>query len=150
MAQAKTVRGVKLLVKIGDGGSPETFTHNCSINAARSFELASQVNEFAVPDCDDPDLMAWLEREKISIGSTINGAGILNSDDIPFFSAYAISPDPKNVRCVVDVPGADGGGYWPGAFLLTTFGITGDRGGKVEVNLAFQSTGIVGPYVLNP
>lgn len=143
MAQAKSVRGTKLLVKIGDGGAPETFTHNCSINAARSFQLTSQTNDFAVPDCDDPDLMAWLEREKVSIGGTIQGAGILNSDDLPFFEDYARSPDPKNVRVVVDVPGADGGGFWAGAWLLTDFQINGDRGAKVDVSLTMQSTGIL-------
>lgn len=148
MAQAKSARGTKLLIKIGDGGSPETFTHNCTISGARSFQLQSQTNDFAIPDCDDPDLMAWLEREKVSVGGTIQGAGVLNTPDLPFFEAYARSPDPKNVRVVVDVLGADGGGYWSGAWLLSDFQVSGDRGQKIEANLTMVSSGIL-TFTLN-
>ena len=143
MAQAKTVRGTKLLIKIGDGATPEVFEHNCTINGARSFQLSSQTNDFVVPDCDDPDLLAWIEREKVSVGGTINGAGILNSEDLPFFEEYARSADPKNCMVTVDVPGTDGGGHWDGAFLLTDFQINGDRGSKIEVTLTMQSTGVL-------
>lgn len=141
MAQAKTVKGVKILVKIGDGGDPEAFTHNCSISGARSFQLSSQTNDVNVPDCDDPDLMAWLEREKVSVGATVQGAGVVNTPDIEFFHNYATSPDGKNCRIVVDVPGADGGGYWEGEFLCTDFQISGDRGAKGECSITLVSNG---------
>lgn len=143
MAQAKTVRGTKILVKIGDGGSPEAFTHNCSVNGARSFQLTSQTNDVNVPDCDDPDLMAWIESEKVSLGATVSGAGILNSPDTEFFYNYAKSPDAKNCRIVVDVAGADGGGYFAGAFLCTDFQINGDRGNKALIQITLKSTGEV-------
>jgi predicted secreted protein len=143
MAQAKTARGTKLLIKIGDGGSPEAFVHNCSISGARSFQLTSQTNDVNVPDCDDPELMAWLEREKVSLGATIQGAGVLNTPDLEFFYDYASSSDPKNIRVVVDVPGADGGGYFSGAFHCTDFQISGDRGQKTDFTATFQSTGEV-------
>lgn len=141
MAQAKTARGTKLLVKIGDGGDPESFTHNCTINGARSFQLTSQTNDVNVPDCDDPDLMAWIEREKVSLGATIQGAGILNTPDVEFFFDYAKDSDPKNVRVVVDVIGADGGGYFEGSFHCTDFQINGDRGQKQDCSITLQSTG---------
>lgn len=141
MAQAKAVRGTKILVKIGDGGSPETFTHNCSVNGARSFQLSSQTNDVNVPDCDDPDLIAWIEREKVSLGATIQGAGICNTPDVEFFFNYAKDSDPRNVRVVVDVAGADGGGYFAGAFLCTDFQVNGDRGSKADVSITLQSSG---------
>ena len=110
MALAKTVKGTKILVKVGDGGDPETFAHNCSINGARSFQLSAGTNENNVPDCDDPDLIAWVVREKVSLSGTVQGAGVCNTDDIPTFEEWARDPDPRNCRIVVDVPGADGGG----------------------------------------
>jgi hypothetical protein len=144
MALAKSMRGTRLLIKIGDGAVPEVFTHNCSINAQRAFTRSSQLNEFNVPDCNDPDLMAVTEREKVSLSSTITGSGILNTPDVPFFNAYYESASPKNVRVAMDqVLGADGGGFWSGAFLLESIEFSGDRGGKTEVTLTLQSTGAI-------
>lgn len=143
MAQAKTVRGTKILVKVGDGGTPEVFAHNCSINGARSFQLSAGTNEVAVPDCDDPELMAWLVREKVSVSATVQGAGVCNTPDIELFQAWAASSDAKNCRIVVDVPGADGGGYWSGAFHCTDFTISGDRGQSSEISVTLVSTGEV-------
>lgn len=142
MAQAKTVKGTKILVMIGDGASPsESFAHNCSVNGARSFQLSAQTNDVNVPDCDDPDLMAWIEREKVSLGATVQGAGVTNTPDVEFFFNYAKSPDPKNCRVVIDVPGADGGGYFAGAFHCTDFQVSGDRGAKSDISITLQSTG---------
>lgn len=143
MADAETMRGTKLLIKIGDGATPEVFTHNCSINGARSMTLSAGTNETSVPDCDDPDLMAWVGREKVSLSAQIQGAGVLNTPDIPFFDGYFRSPDPKNCRVVVDVPGADGGGYWAGAFHLTEFAVDGDRGTKANFAATMVSDGSV-------
>lgn len=144
MAQAKTARGTKLLIKIGDGGSPsETFAHNCSVNAARSFQLSANTNDTNVPDCDDPDLMAWVEREKVSLSGTVNGAGVLNTPDLEFFFDYVADSDPKNCKIVVDVPGSDGGRVFTGSFLCTDFQISGDRGQKTDMSITLQSTGAI-------
>lgn len=144
MTQAVTLRGTNILVKIGDGASPETFTHNCSINGARSFQLQTQTNDVAVPDCDDPNLMAWIESEKVSLSATVAGAGVTNVGDVPFFYAYAVSPDPRNCRIVINAgSGVNGNGYFAGAFLCTDFQVNGDRGQKSNVSIALKSTGIV-------
>jgi len=143
MAQAKTARGTKLLIKVGDGGSPEAFTHNCSINAARSFQLQAQTNDVNVPDCDDPDLMAWIESEKVSLKATIQGAGVCNTPDIEFFFGWVSDSDTKNVKVVVDVPGADGGIIFSGAFHCTDFQLSGDRGQKTNFTMTAGSSGEV-------
>lgn len=144
MTQAVTLRGTKILVKIGDGATPETFTNNCSINGARSFQLQCQTNDTAVPDCDDPDLMAWIESEKVSLNATVSGAGVTNVGDVPFFYAYAASPDPRNCRIVIDAgSGVNGNGYFAGAFLCDGFTVSGDRGNKSDISITLKSTGVV-------
>lgn len=143
MAQAKTVKGTKLLIMIGDGETPESFVHTCSVSAARSFQLQAQTNDVNVPDCDDPELMAWVESEKISLQATLQGAGVVNSPDIKTLQALVTQSDPVNCRVVVDVAGADGGGYWEGAFLFTDFTISGDRGQKADLNFSAKSSGAV-------
>lgn len=149
MAQAETVRGTKLLVKIEDPLAPGTYTHNCSINGQRSVQFSSQTNDTNVPDCDDPDLMAWVEREKVSLSATIQGAGTLHTPDVTLFYRYMADSDPWNVRFVIDVPGASGGVYFHGAFLCTDWQAGGDRGAKSDGSVTLQSSGVVG-YTPNP
>lgn len=144
MAAVKHARGVKLLLKVGDGAGPEVFTAKCSINAARGISFSAQTNDFNVPDCADPDLIAWIVREKVSLSVSINGAGILNTPDVEPFFVWFASELSKNCQLhLADVLAADGGGYFAGAFHLTDFQITGDRGGKMEVSLTLASDGAV-------
>jgi len=137
----KYARGVKLLIMVGDGGSPEVFTAFCTINAARSVVGEAATNDFNIPDCEDPDALGWLVREKVSLQYTAQGAGILNTPDVQAFSDWLIDPDPRNCQIIVDVPAADGGVIFAGMFHLTHFEITGDRGNKMEATLNLISDG---------
>lgn len=143
MAAVKHARGVKLLLKVGDGASPETFTAFCTINAARSLKGVATTNEFNIPDCADPDALAWVVREKVSLSYSVSGAGILNTPDVQDFADWLADEASKNCQIVVDVPSADGGVIFEGAFHLTDFEITGDRGGKMQANLTLASDGEV-------
>lgn len=143
MAAVQHARGVKLLIKVVDDTSPDVFTAFCTVNAARGITFTSAVNEFNIPDCSDPDLIGWLAREKVSLSIGVTGAGILNTPDVDAFFAWWKSEDSKNCHIVVDVPAADGGIIFEGAFHLTEFAITGDRGGKMEANITLASDGEV-------
>lgn len=143
MAIIKHARGVKLVLKVGDGASPEVFTALCSINAARGITFTSATNEFPAIDCDDPERIAWLLREKASLSAAVTGAGTLNTPDIQTFYDWLTSPDSKNCQVIVDVPSADGGVIFEGAFHETDFAITGDRGNKQECTITLASDGDV-------
>jgi hypothetical protein len=144
MATVKHARGVKLLVKVGQGdGPPETYEAFCTINAARSIAGEAATNDFNIPDCDDPDAMGWLAREKVSLSYSVSGAGILNTPDTELFAEWLADPLSRNCEIVVDVPAADGGVIFAGLFHLTTFEITGDRGSKMEANITLVSDGPV-------
>jgi len=143
MAAVKHARGVKLLLKVGNGASPEVFAAFCSINAARGISFSSTTNDFNIPDCDDPETIAWVAREKDGLSVAVTGAGILNTPDVEEFYDWFVSPESKNCQIVVDVPSVDGGVIFEGAFHLTDFEITGDRGGKMENSLSLASDGEV-------
>lgn len=145
MAAVKHMRGVKLLIKVGDGAEPsEAFTTYCSINSDRGISFAAQTNDQVIPDCDDPDLTAWLGREKVSISGDISGAGMLNTPDTEAFFNWVASANTRNVQVHLDgVAGADGGGYWQGAYHCTAFNVTGARGGKAECTITLSSDGEV-------
>jgi predicted secreted protein len=143
MAAVTHARGVKLLLKVGDGNAPEAFGAYCTINAARGITFTSATNEFNVPDCTDPDLIGWLAREKVSLSVGVSGAGMLNTPDVQDFFDWWKSENSKNCQIVVDVPSANGGVIFEGLFHLTEFAITGDRGGKMESTLSLASDGEV-------
>ena len=143
MAAVKHARGVKLLLKVGDGEDPEVFSAFCSINASRGISFTSATRDFAVPDCTDPDEIAWLAREKESLSVSVTGAGMVNTPDVQAFFDWFKSEDSKNCQVVVDVPSVDGGVIFEGAFHLTEFSITGDRGGKMETSISLASDGEV-------
>jgi predicted secreted protein len=143
MATIKHARGVKLLLKVGNGATPEVFNTFCSINAARGITFTSATNEFPAIDCDDPEKVAWLLREKASLSAAVTGAGTLNTPDVAAFFAWQVSPDSKNCQVVVDVPAADGGVVFEGAFHETDFEITGDLGAVQQCSITLASDGEV-------
>lgn len=142
MSLAKVLAGKRLLILIGDGAEPETFAHPCLINAARGITLSAESNTTRIPDCDDPELMAWAKRQKVALSATISGAGVLHMPNAEYFSDWFASADAKNVHVSLDgVLEADGGGLLHGAFILTSFEVTGDLGGYVQASITLESDG---------
>jgi hypothetical protein len=143
MALVKHARGVKLVLKVGDGNTPENFAPLCTINAQRSIKGTATTNKFNIPDCADPDLLAWVVTEKVSLEYVVTGAGILNTPDVQTFHDWLADENSRNCQIVVDVPSADGGVIFEGAFHLTDFDLSGDRGAKMLANLSLSSDGQV-------
>lgn len=144
MAPVTTMSGTKVVVQIGDGATPtEAFAADCMINTERGIQFNVDTNEFLVPDCDNPDDPAWKETVKDGLSCTINGSGLMHTPNTETWFDWLKSPDTKNCRVVVNVLAAAGGGYWQGAFHLTSFEITGNRSSKAEVSVTLVSNGVV-------
>lgn len=143
MAKPKTFNGTKLLVQIGDGASPEVFTHSCLINASRQIQFTSDTNDFVVPDCADPDAPGFKERVVDGLGAEITGAGVAGSDLIEALFDWWKTGDSKNIRVAIDVPTGDGGGYWSMAAKLPSFSVSGDRSQKGQFECSILSDGVV-------
>ena len=126
MTAVPRVTGSKLLVKIGDGASPEVFTPDCLINTSRGIQFQTDTNEYIQPDCDNPDDPAWKSVTKDGLSATINGAGMLYTSSLKDWFTWYASDDAKNIQFAVNVLLAAGGGCWQGAFKLTNFEITSD------------------------
>lgn len=142
MADVAVANGVKLLVQIGDGASPEVFAHDCLINTDRGLAFSVDTNEIIVPDCDDPDLMAWKQVMKDGAMLTVTGAGVLHTTTAKSqWYDWLVSPSTKNVRVNLNVSNALGGGYWEGSFHLTAFEVTGTRNDKLLANVTLVSDG---------
>jgi hypothetical protein len=142
MAQPTTRRWTKLTIWPGDGASPEDFTSQVCGLTSKGFTLAGETTDTVVPDCDDPDLPAWVERTTRSLSATLSGSGVMAEETLAFWRTWALSGEEKNVRVALDLAGTDG--YFAGAFVLTSFELTGEEGnGKINIALEMASTGAI-------
>ncbi|WP_309086465.1 phage tail tube protein [Chelativorans sp.] len=141
----KPMNGTSLLIQISDGGSPETFAHDCLINTERGIQFASETNRQVIPECEgDPDQPAWSVVSVDGLSATIPGSGMLNTSSVPEWFAWFRSGASKNVRVLLNgVPAADGGGHWAGAFKLTGWEVTGTRNEKATSSVTLESDGPV-------
>lgn len=137
----KGAKGTKLLVKLGDGNSPEQYLHPCTINAEREFALELNVNESVEPNCEDPDEAGWVVRDGISKSGTITGQGMLNTPDYDDWFDWFDSAVSRQCLVVLDVDAADGGRIVTGQFLLTQLAMSGNKGERMQGSVTLQSTG---------
>ena len=143
MAEVKHARGTKLLLKVASVAAPTVFTTFCSINAERGITFTAGANDQDIPDCDNPDKIAWVVREKTNLSVSITGSGVLDTSDVQKFYDWLISENTLPVKVIVDVPAASGGVTFTGPFHLTEFSITGDRGEKMQASIGLSSSGAV-------
>lgn len=144
MAPIKHASGVKLLLKVGDGASPEQFTTFCSINADRGVQFQAGEQTFEIADCADPEAVAWVTSEITSLRVAFSGAGTLDTPDLGDFFDWWKAGATKNCQLVLDVPALDGGVIFEGGFKLPSFEVTSSgRGSKVNVSISGASDGEV-------
>jgi hypothetical protein len=138
MAYPTVLRGTKLLIKLGDGGSPEVFTAPCAL-ATKAFNRSSTANEFNVADCANPDAPVWTNRVKSALSSTITGTGSLAKESLDMYESFLAQVDPKNCQITLDY--SVGPRNYQGAYLMTTFNITGEQDGLIQAEIELQSSG---------
>lgn len=143
MAAVNYTRGVKLVLKIGDGASPEVFTAMCSINAERGITFNAQTSDETIPDCADLDAIAWVAREKQTLSVDVTGGGMLDKGNVKTMWDFFEADTSTNCQIVLDDDTAANVITFEGAFQLTSFEITGNRGEKVTTSLSLSSDGAV-------
>ena len=141
MAQAKTLRFAQQLLMIGDGATPtEAFEAPCGLTTL-NLTVNIETNTVNVPDCDDPDLPAWLVSDEVSKQMVVGGQGVLDTDSMQIYRDWLMAGGEKNIRWFTDGLAADGGGYWQAPALMTTYEETGERGQRWNVNVGFTMNG---------
>lgn len=140
MARPTTLRGSKLLIKIGDGASPEVFVAPCALTT-KSFNRSASMNEFNIADCDDPDAPIWTERVKSALTASLSGSGTLAKESLDLYEEAFADQDSRNVQVTIDY--AVGPRTYVGRYHLATLNITGEQDGLIQVEMEWQSNGPV-------
>lgn len=143
MAAVNYTRGVKLLIKVSQGGSPETFAALCTVNADRGITFNAQTNDANIIDCLNPDALAWLSREKQSLSIDVTGGGMSHKNDVKKLWDWWEGEESKNCQIILDDDDTDNIVTFEGLFHLTQFDLTGTRGEKVQSTLTLSSDGEV-------
>lgn len=141
MAQAKSIRFGKQMILLGDGASSEVFTAPCGFSEI-TMTVNIESNTVNIPDCDDPDLAAWLATDIVSQQMTLQGSGLLEQDAMQVWHSwwFTNAGEERNVRYFRDLSAASGGGYFQGPATLTAYEETGSRGQRWQssVGIAFN------------
>ena len=133
----------KLLTQFGNGANPEVFAHACTINTSQDFTVEATTTESTEPNCQDPDAPGWVLRSVDTLSASINGAGTMDPMSYGKLRDQQLSGEPINTRVLLDLPAAQGGGWYAGRFVITSLGIAKEGKGYVSCTIALQSDGEV-------
>lgn len=140
MATPDVFSGEELLIQIGDGASPEAFTHRCMINGQRSLSRSASTTQEVVPDCDDPSAPGWVQTEIDSLTATIQGEGMIDIASLEFFDLWYESGESKTIKAKINRPGAR---TYTGKYKLSQLDYTGQRKTKATASITMVSDGPV-------
>lgn len=139
MAQGVTASGRKMLIKLGNGATPEVFAAPCAMTS-RGLSRTKTVNASNTPDCATPDAIQWDDQEATGRSWSVSGSGKLLKDNVATWDAFFLDDDGGNIQ--VDIVFADGGiRRYTGAGHLTEFSLTGEDGDKVTYDITITGSG---------
>ena len=138
MAAPTTARFGKFKILLGDGADPEVFTAPCGFTS-KSLQLTKNLTEVNLPDCDDPDAVAWVGRDAQSLSAQVSGEGVLNSESVDKWLAAFESVESISVKVIIEFPAKTI--TWTGKMHVSTFSPTSEQGGRVTASVELQSDG---------
>lgn len=143
MAFVAPVAGEQLLIKVGDGATPETFTHPCLINTDRAFEGSASASSTAVADCATPSNPAKTVRVVQSVDFKASGSGVLDATSVKAYWDWLAAGTQKNCKIIQNLAGSAGGWTASGPFILTAFAITGSARDKQTCTITLEAADAV-------
>jgi TP901-1 family phage major tail protein len=123
--------GRTLLIKIGDGADPETFSNLCGLKS-RSFSLSLNEIDTTIPSCTNPgDVVEGTSRPGISKKTFTGSGAYVSSAAQAAFNTYVVNGTQFNAQIIVPQFGT-----FAGPYFVTNYELTGD----VENNMEFSAT----------
>jgi hypothetical protein len=138
MAQPTTARFGKFRVKLGVDGSPDTYAAPCGFTS-KSLTLTKNLTEVNLPDCDDPDAVAWVGRDAESLSASVSGEGVLAAESVEAWLDAWESTESVPVLIEIEFPAKTI--RWEGRMQVATFTPSAQQGGRVTVSVEMSSDG---------
>ena len=128
-------KGSALLMKIGNGGSPETFT---TIGGMRSTSISMNDEVVDITNKDSGRARAILAQAGVN-SMTVSGSGVFtdSASEATLESKFDSSTLGNYQFLVPDF------GTYTGSFMLTTLEYAGEFNGEVTYSFTFESNGAI-------
>jgi hypothetical protein len=140
MATQPNFSGRRLIIRVGDGASPEVFSLFCTFNGDRAIQFDSASTDEMDIDCDNPTAVAWTVTQVDSLSATVSGAGRVKAVDVPEFFNWWSSGEARNAQVEIDAPG---GVQFDGSLLLLSWNVNGGETGSATADMTMKFTGPV-------
>lgn len=140
MAKPTTYVGSSVALVLA-GTAPGTWTRPCGLTN-HTITFSKNTQDITVPDCDDLEAAAWIERGVESLDMNGSGTGILAAEAVDRWWAAYNSNESVIARLYVGaMDDVTNGHYWAGSIHISQLEISGERGGKAQISVSFVSDG---------
>lgn len=131
--------GRALLVKIGDGASPEVFSNLCGLNS-KSLTINNSSIDVTTPDCTTPGGALWTETLNGLKNVSVTGDGFFedSASELRMNTVAMAADNVCNFQVVVPAFGT-----YAGAFRIASLDFGGETEGGVTYSVSLESTGAV-------
>lgn len=131
----------RLVIQLGDGGSPETFAFTCGANSF-GVTLTNNLGENTALDCTSPlDVPAAIIRHLESQDTSITISGMVTTEAWPTWRGWADGGTEKNIRINLDESAANNGGYWTLPAYCQQLELGKESSGKVTFTATISGAG---------
>lgn len=118
--------------------APITYAAPCGFSS-KSFTLTKNLQEIDIPDCDDPDAVAWIGRDAQNLSATISGNGVAAAESVPAWNdAWK---NVESVPAMVEIEFATGTLTYEGLFQVDSLAFTAEQAARVQLAVTMQSDG---------
>lgn len=122
--------------------TPGTYNKLCGFDKLE-FSIEKEKNDTTIPDCDDPDAPAWIQRDVVSLSGGFKASGILAKESFPEIRAAMLSTVSQNCRLLLSGLGSTvplPNHRMTGKFFIDVQ-IAGERGNKFQIDITGESDG---------
>lgn len=138
MAQPTTARFGRFRVLLGDDSNPTVYTAPCGFTS-KSLTLTKSLTDVNLPDCDDPDAVAWVGRDAESLSAAVSGEGVLAAESVEAWLEAWEAVDSIPVKIEVEFPAKTI--VWTGRMHVASFAASTEQGGRVTASIEMSSDG---------
>ncbi|NLS07608.1 hypothetical protein HGP14_30560 [Rhizobium sp. P32RR-XVIII] len=138
MAPPSTARFGKFRVLLGDDATPIVYSAPCGFTS-KSLTLTKDLTDVNLPDCLDPDAVAWVGRDASSLSASVSGEGVLAAESVDTWLDAWENVESVPVKIEIEFPAKTI--TWTGLMQVATFTAGAEQGGRVTANIEMQSDG---------
>ncbi|MDQ0558309.1 putative secreted protein [Rhizobium mesoamericanum] len=136
--QPTTARFGKFRVLLGNDATPIVYTAPCGFTS-KSLTLTKDLTEVNLPDCDDPDAVAWVGRDASSLSASISGEGVAAAESVEKWLDAWESVESVPVKIELEFPAKTI--TWTGLMHVNSLNPSAEQGGRVTLSVELQSDG---------